>query len=117
MHYLQSAKARAIEDFRNKTDDELEEIIQEGEFTHVQGTPNSHDMNVITVMHGCMLHEVLKFRCNLTDKESLERCHVIPNYTAQLNQCMSTLCVLQLGETTLGAECSPSPSAVCKVHC
>ena len=48
-------------------------------------------MNVITVMHGCMLHEVLKFRCNLTDKESLERCHVIPTYTAQLNQCRSTL--------------------------
>ena len=73
-----SAKARAIEDLSNKTKDELEETIQEGGFTHVQGTLNWHDMNVITVLQGCMLHEVLKFRCNLTDKESLERCHVIP---------------------------------------
>ena len=40
MHQLLSAKARAIEDLSNKTDDELEEIVQEGEFTLVQGTPN-----------------------------------------------------------------------------
>ena len=33
-------------------------------------------MNVITVMHGCMLHEVLNSAVTL-----------IPNYIAQLNQC------------------------------
>ena len=50
MHYstfhATLAKARAIIDLNNKTNDELEEIMQESKFTHVQRTPNGQDMNM-----------------------------------------------------------------------
>ena len=42
------------------------------------------------------------------------------SYIPVMNKPIMNICyleLLQLGKTTLGAECSPSPSAVCKVHC